>query len=183
MRVKYEDLLEKFQRILESRGFSGKHAKDAATVFANNSLDGVYSHGVNRFPGWWNIWIRERLIPAPLQPVNPPWEPLSSGTATGFGPLNAKLAMDRAVELAREYGVGVVAAGIITTGCGAAATAGRQRTRDASVSAGPTPCPTCLPGAAGTEKSETIHLSCPSPEAAGNTLSLTVPYPSFPTER
>ena len=46
MRVKYEDLLEKFQRILESRGFSGKHAKDAATVFANNSLDGVYSHGV-----------------------------------------------------------------------------------------------------------------------------------------
>ena len=47
MRVKYEDLLEKFQRILESRGFSGKHAKDAATVFANNSLDGVYSHGVN----------------------------------------------------------------------------------------------------------------------------------------
>ena len=50
MRVKYEDLLEKFQRILESRGFSGKHAKDAATVFANNSLDGVYSHGVNRFP-------------------------------------------------------------------------------------------------------------------------------------
>ena len=29
----------------------------------------------------------------------------------GFGPLNAKLAMDRAVELAREYGVGVVALG------------------------------------------------------------------------
>ena len=50
MRVQYEDLLKKFQGILESRGFSGKHAKDAATVFANNSLDGVYSHGVNRFP-------------------------------------------------------------------------------------------------------------------------------------
>ena len=29
----------------------------------------------------------------------------------GFGPLNAKLAMDRACELAKEYGVGVVALG------------------------------------------------------------------------
>ena len=50
MRIAYEALLEKFRKILESRGFSGEHAKDAATVFAQNSLDGVYSHGVNRFP-------------------------------------------------------------------------------------------------------------------------------------
>ena len=50
MRVQYEDLLKKFQGILMSRGFSETHALDAATVFAKNSLDGVYSHGVNRFP-------------------------------------------------------------------------------------------------------------------------------------
>ena len=29
----------------------------------------------------------------------------------GFGPLNAKLAMDRAVELAKEFGMGIVALG------------------------------------------------------------------------
>ena len=29
----------------------------------------------------------------------------------GFGPLNAKLAMDRACELAKEYGIGLVALG------------------------------------------------------------------------
>ena len=50
MRISYEELLAKFQKILESRGFCGEHARDAATVFAQNSLDGVYSHGVNRFP-------------------------------------------------------------------------------------------------------------------------------------
>ena len=48
--IKYEDLEKEFQRILVSRGFSEKNAKDAATVFAQNSLDGIYSHGINRFP-------------------------------------------------------------------------------------------------------------------------------------
>lgn len=33
----------------------------------------------------------------------------------GFGPLNAKLAMDRAIELANEYGIGMVALGNLTT--------------------------------------------------------------------
>ena len=127
------NLLEKFQRILESRGFSGKHAKDAATVFANNSLDGVYSHGVTASPGWWSIWIRERLIPPPLQPVNPPWEPLSGGTDTGgFGPLNAKLAHGRAVG-AGKGGSRRWAWWPLGNNnhwdAGAAATAGRQRTR------------------------------------------------------
>lgn len=184
MRVKYEDLLEKFQRILESRGFSGKHAKDAATVFANNSLDGVYSHGVNRFPRVVEYLDKGEIDSAAIATCESSMGAIERWNGhRGFGPLNAKLAMDRAVELAREYGVGVVALGNNNHWMRGAATAGRQRTRDASVSAGPTPCPTCLPGAEGTEKSETIHLSCPSPEATENTLSLTAPYPSFPTER
>ncbi|CVI72714.1 2,3-diketo-L-gulonate reductase [Clostridiales bacterium CHKCI001] len=50
MRVQYEDLLAKFERILESRGLKKEHAHAAAVVFAQNSLDGIYSHRVNRFP-------------------------------------------------------------------------------------------------------------------------------------
>ena len=50
MRVTYEELIKKFQRILESRGFEPGHARTAAEIFAGNSLDGVYSHGTNRFP-------------------------------------------------------------------------------------------------------------------------------------
>lgn len=50
MRISYDQLLSKFQAILESRWFGEEHAREAAEVFAQNSLDGVYSHGVNRFP-------------------------------------------------------------------------------------------------------------------------------------
>ena len=49
IRVKYEDLFQEFKRVLISRGFSAKAAEDAASVFAQNSLDGIYSHGINRF--------------------------------------------------------------------------------------------------------------------------------------
>ncbi len=50
LRIKYEDMVKEFQRVLLSRGFSEKNAADAAIVFAQNSLDGIYTHGLNRFP-------------------------------------------------------------------------------------------------------------------------------------
>ena len=112
IRIKYEDLLAKFQKILESRGFSKEHAFDAATVFATNSLDGVYSHGVNRFPR-----IVGYLDNKKMDPKNILTKQMSFGALErydghrGFGPLNAKLAMDRACDLAEEYGVGIVALG------------------------------------------------------------------------
>ena len=105
--------------------------------------------------------------------------PLSGGTDTGDSALNAKLAMDRAVELARGTAWGVVALGNNNHWMRAAAPAGRQRTRDASVSAGPTSCPTCLPGAEGTEKSGNNPFIMSIPEATENTLSLTAAYPRF----
>lgn len=40
MRISYDQLLSKFQAILESRGFGEEHAREAAEVFAQNSLDG-----------------------------------------------------------------------------------------------------------------------------------------------
>ena len=112
MRVKYEDLLEKFQRILESRGFSGKHAKDAATVFANNSLDGVYSHGVNRFPRVVEYLDKGEIDSGAIATCESSMGAIERWNGhRGFGPLNAKLAMDRAVELAKQYGIGIVALG------------------------------------------------------------------------
>ena len=112
MRVQYEDLLKKFQGILESRGFSGKHAEDAATVFANNSLDGVYSHGVNRFPRVVEYLDKGEIDSGAIASCESSMGAIERWNGhRGFGPLNAKLAMDRAVELAREYGVGVVALG------------------------------------------------------------------------
>ena len=50
MRIYYDDMLETFKKILLKRGFSEERAYEAAENFAKTSLDGVYSHGVNRFP-------------------------------------------------------------------------------------------------------------------------------------
>ena len=49
-RVAYEEMVAQFTRVLEKHGFTPADAKDAAVIFAQNSLSGVYSHGLNRFP-------------------------------------------------------------------------------------------------------------------------------------
>lgn len=112
MRISYEELLAKFQKILESRGFSGEHARDAATVFAQNSLDGVYSHGVNRFPRVVEYLDKGEIDCHSIAECVERMGAIERWDGhRGFGPLNARLAMGRACELAKEYGVGVVALG------------------------------------------------------------------------
>src|SRR5581483_7945595 len=44
------DMLQLFNTILLKQGFTPQKARQCAEVFTNNSIDGVYTHGVNRFP-------------------------------------------------------------------------------------------------------------------------------------
>lgn len=112
MRVQYEDLLEKFKNILVSRGFSEENAVSAATVFAKNSLDGVYSHGINRFPRVIEYLDKGEIDSKAIATCESTMGAIERWDGhRGFGPLNAKLAMDRACELAKANGVGVVALG------------------------------------------------------------------------
>ena len=50
MRVQYDVMVQEFARVLEKKGFTHEDAENAAIIFAQNSLAGVYSHGLNRFP-------------------------------------------------------------------------------------------------------------------------------------
>ena len=50
MRVPYGELKSLFEAILVKKGFTPEKAGVAAEVFADNSCDGVASHGLNRFP-------------------------------------------------------------------------------------------------------------------------------------
>src|SRR5271165_6587190 len=50
LRVPYPDLLETLQRVLLKLGFESERAALCARLFAETSRDGVYSHGLNRFP-------------------------------------------------------------------------------------------------------------------------------------
>ena len=112
MNIPYETMLSEFERVLNKYGFSPERAHDAAEIFAQNSLCGVYSHGLNRFPR-----VIEYLKNGEIDPSVEAECVASFGAIErwdghrGFGPLNARRAMARAVELARSFGVGVVALG------------------------------------------------------------------------
>jgi 3-dehydro-L-gulonate 2-dehydrogenase len=110
MRIPYETMLGEFKRILIDRGFTEEIALEAAENFAQTSLDGVYSHGVNRFPR-----IVDYIDRGIINPKATPECELSFGAMErwngnfGLGNINAKRAMKRACELAEENGMGVVA--------------------------------------------------------------------------
>ena len=112
MRVAYEEMVREFARVLEKKGFAAQDAADAADIFAQNSLAGVYSHGLNRFPR-----IVRYLDKGEIDPRARATCELRSGVLERwdghrcFGPLNARRAMERACVLAKENGVGLVALG------------------------------------------------------------------------
>jgi len=103
-------LKQTLQDALEKVGFSAARASRCAELFAKTDLDGVRSHGIERFERLLN-YIREGV-------VFPEKSPLLLSKAGFFerwdgqlgpGNLNAQFAMNRAMELAAESGIGCVA--------------------------------------------------------------------------
>jgi 3-dehydro-L-gulonate 2-dehydrogenase len=110
MRIPYEQLKAEFKRVLISLDVKDTIADACATVFADNSRDGVYSHGLNRFPVFVE-YIKENLIDMAAAPT-----PVSAFGAIeqwdgnlGPGMLNAHFCMERAITLAEASGIGCVA--------------------------------------------------------------------------
>lgn len=50
MRISFNELYTGLLQVLLKVGFTAERATLCASVFAENSLDGVYSHGLNKFP-------------------------------------------------------------------------------------------------------------------------------------
>jgi 3-dehydro-L-gulonate 2-dehydrogenase len=108
--ITQDQMKAEFSRILLSLGFSEPKAEICAELFTVNSLEGVYTHGVNRFPGFVKN-IKEGYIMPEADPLLlhkagslEQWDGMN-----GPGPLNALFATDRAMEMARENGIGLVA--------------------------------------------------------------------------
>jgi len=110
VRISHSRMKSEFSRILTRYGFTPEKADQCAGIFMINSLEGVYSHGVNRF---------QRFVSNIMDGyVKPDAEPsLVRGTGSfeqwtgnlGPGPLNASFATGRAMELAHKNGIGLVA--------------------------------------------------------------------------
>ena len=90
-------------------GFSAGRAGRCARLFAENTRDGVASHGINRFPGFVDS-CRAGVVDVHAEPV--PVNRLGAieqwDGKGGVGLLNAEAAMARAVELAADHGTGCV---------------------------------------------------------------------------
>ena len=91
MRVQYDVMVQEFTRVLEKRGFNHEDAENAAVIFAQNSLAGVFSHGLNRFRVLSAIWKKGRSIRMRKQPVKCKMGASRDGTGiVDSGLLNAK---------------------------------------------------------------------------------------------
>jgi 3-dehydro-L-gulonate 2-dehydrogenase len=110
MRVSFDTMKAEFIRVLLSIGFSEKRADICAALFAEASRDGVYTHGLNRFPRFIE-YINNGWVDIHASPV------LEHGFGAferydgmrGPGNLNAYQSMSRAVELAKVHGIACVA--------------------------------------------------------------------------
>lgn len=110
MRVSYEEMKHEFKRILLDKGFDEESAEQAAVSFTDNSCDGVYSHGVNRFPRVVQFIEKGYIKPNVKAKKISGFGALENWDGNlGLGNLIAKQAMDRAIDLAGQYGIGCVA--------------------------------------------------------------------------
>lgn len=108
--VQYEEAVKRMARGLE-RFLNAQDAKRFAEIFAGNSLDGVYSHGMNRYPRYLSD-MESGLCDAKVTQAErvsglgglEVWD-----AHFGVGPLIAQQMAERAIELAGTHGIACVA--------------------------------------------------------------------------
>jgi 3-dehydro-L-gulonate 2-dehydrogenase len=110
LKVSSDEMQAEFFRILKNIGFTEKKADKIAEIFTVNSLEGVYSHGVNRFPRFVKYVIDGYVIPEAEPALVHRAGSLEQWNGNlGPGILNASFASERAMNLASEFGIGLVA--------------------------------------------------------------------------
>jgi LDH2 family malate/lactate/ureidoglycolate dehydrogenase len=109
MKVPYDDLHATLRDVLRARRMERERADQCARLFADSSRDGVASHGVNRFTRF-VVMVRSGMVDVHARPVRVSTRGGTGavGRRRGPGNLNAWSCMARAIELAREHGIGAV---------------------------------------------------------------------------
>jgi len=109
IQIPFEQLKDTLTTILINYGLEEERARRCALLFAKADLDGVRSHGVNRFFLFLDF-IQKGLVHPDKEPVIlsqlgmfERWDGQS-----GVGNLNADFAMKRAIDLSKEFGISCV---------------------------------------------------------------------------
>jgi 3-dehydro-L-gulonate 2-dehydrogenase len=108
--VSATEMLSEFSRILLKLGFTGEKAIQCAEIFTASSIDGVYTHGVNRFAKFADYVKKGYVKPAADPSLKNKFGGIEQWDGNlGAGPLNAISATERAMQLSGEHGIGCVA--------------------------------------------------------------------------
>ena len=110
VRVPYDNLYDALTKAMKGLGLAEERAALCARLFAETTRDGVYTHGLNRFPRF-AATVRNGSVDVRAEPTK------TAGMGSlerwdgrrGVGNLNAYAAMHRAIALAKEQGIGGVA--------------------------------------------------------------------------
>ncbi len=110
MRVPYETMRAEFERVLHKYGITGERAALSARLFADASRDGIYTHGLNRFPKFiksvanGSVDVNAEAELECALGLLERWD-----GHRGCGNLNAWRCMERAIALSKANTIGVVA--------------------------------------------------------------------------
>lgn len=110
IRISASDMEAIFTAILQKNGFNETKAKQCAAIFTANTVDGVYTHGVYRFPRFIE-YIRKRVVHPNAEPtlVHKSGALEQWNGNLGPGTLNAVHATNSAMKLSQENGIGCIA--------------------------------------------------------------------------
>jgi 3-dehydro-L-gulonate 2-dehydrogenase len=104
------EMQEKFTRILLKYGFAKERALQCAEIFTANSLDGIYTHGVNRFPRFIKYvkegYVKPNAVPS-LENKFGGIEQWNGNLGPGIS--NTLHVTGTVMSLAGQYGIGCVA--------------------------------------------------------------------------
>ncbi|MHC1787603.1 MAG: 3-dehydro-L-gulonate 2-dehydrogenase [Christensenellales bacterium] len=110
IRIPFDEAKDLMTRILVLHGCPPDRAETVAREMARNALEGTYTHGINRFPR-----LVRNIDQGLVRVKASPWLLGGFGALEnydgdlGLGIINARLAMQRAIDLAGEHGLGLVA--------------------------------------------------------------------------
>ena len=109
MRIPFEQMQTEFSRVLQKAGMSAEKAGICARIHTETSRDGIFSHGAGRVVRFYNYlkdgWVDSHAEPA-LHKSFGALEVWDGNMAPGI--LNALHCTDRAIDLAKNYGIGLV---------------------------------------------------------------------------
>ncbi|MDW2800283.1 3-dehydro-L-gulonate 2-dehydrogenase [Clostridium boliviensis] len=110
IKIPYDTMRETVEKALLQAGLSKEKAEICAKIHTESSADGVESHGLNRVPRF-----VEYVLKGLIDPEGDPELVGGKGAVEnydghlGIGITNALFCADRAMELAKEHGIGCVA--------------------------------------------------------------------------